>query len=111
MKRVVDIQHSLHPVVARGHVVQAFRWIAERRCVHDGRSAGSERVDIDPEHLLRLRRHKADLESWLVVVVIRQNKHDVTVESSCVYFFREEDFESCGGGLRGILLAGGMSRY
>ena len=52
MERLVDVQHRLHVVFARGDLVEGRTWIAQRGAV-DGDAADT--FDIRAEHLLRVQ--------------------------------------------------------
>src|SRR3984893_12686750 len=89
MKSLVNIQDALHPVIARGQIVQAHRWISERRTIESRRRAGSKSIYIYSESLLRVSRVKAELEARLFVFVVGDKQHHVAVKRRSAHLFRK----------------------
>jgi hypothetical protein len=113
VKRFVNIEDGLHPVVAGGDVVEAFGRIAERGGVNDGGGSRVERFDVDAEYLLGVGRHEADLEARFLFVVVGDQEQDVAVERRAAHFFGEGNFEArgrLGGGLGGGGMGGGRAQ-
>src|SRR5579864_479632 len=100
MKSFVDVEEGLDVVIAGGNACQTARGIAKGGRVHDGGHAGSERVDIEAEGLLRLGEVFEDLEAGFFFVIGGNQKKNMAVERCGAGFLGEGNFKAQGGRLR-----------
>jgi hypothetical protein len=68
MESLIDVEHTLHPIIARRNVVQAYRGISEDRTIKGHGRAGRQCFYVQAENLLRFGGVVAEQEARLFFV-------------------------------------------
>jgi hypothetical protein len=79
MKGLIQIQHRLHRVLARRHILQIVNRIPNSLLIHHGRSTRCKTIDGHTKHQLRARRI-VDLHPRLIRVIRRQQQQQSPIQ-------------------------------
>lgn len=97
MERFVSIDQRLHPVLARGQILEAPQRPAANRLVDDDVLAGPERIDVHAEDGPRgVRAVLVGLRARFRAAVVRDEQQHATVEGRRAARCRERDGERSG---------------
>jgi hypothetical protein len=90
---LVNVQQSLHVIVAGGNASKAQGWKSNRFLIDDRRFAGNEAVHIDSEELLRIGL-VSDLKARLFIAFGRQQDIDASVQRLLALLGSKGDLEA-----------------
>ena len=100
----IDIEYRLNVVIAGRKAIETDNRISEGSRVDRCRDSRRKRVYIKPKELRALSFLFAELITWLWLLVLRNAKHDVTVERLAAERGRKADFKTQSGGSLNVFL-------